>query len=90
MQKSESEVAQSGPTFSDPMTAAYQAPLSMGFSRPEYWSGVPLSVGRWYLKPWDSKEAPKMCVSFPRVASQLQIHPSSVPVDLHPLPADTC
>ena len=22
-------------------TAAYQAPLSMGFSRQEYWSGVP-------------------------------------------------
>ena len=25
-----------------PWTAAYQAPLSMGFSREEYWSGVPL------------------------------------------------
>ena len=25
-----------------PWTAAHQAPLSMGFSRPEYWSGVPL------------------------------------------------
>ena len=25
-----------------PRTAAYQAPLSMGFSRQEYWSGVPL------------------------------------------------
>ena len=24
-----------------PWTAAYQAPPSMGFSRPEYWSGVP-------------------------------------------------
>ena len=23
-------------------TVAYQAPLSMGFSRPEYWSGLPL------------------------------------------------
>ena len=28
--------------FSTPWTAAYQAPLSMGFSRQEYWSGVPL------------------------------------------------
>ena len=27
-----------------PRTAAYQAPLSMGFSRQEYWSGVPLKV----------------------------------------------
>ena len=25
-----------------PLTAVYQAPLSMGFSRQEYWSGVPL------------------------------------------------
>ena len=25
-----------------PWTAAYQAPLSMGFSRQEYWSGVSL------------------------------------------------
>ena len=27
--------------FTTPWTAAYQAPLSMGFSRQEYWSGVP-------------------------------------------------
>ena len=26
-----------------PWTVAYQAPVSMGFSRQEYWSGVPLS-----------------------------------------------
>ena len=25
-----------------PWTAAYEAPLSMGFSKQEYWSGVPL------------------------------------------------
>ena len=30
-----------------PWTAAYQASLSMGFSRQEYWSGVPLAT----LKP---------------------------------------
>ena len=40
--KSESEVAQSCPTPATPWTAAYQAPLPMGFSRQEYWSGVPL------------------------------------------------
>ena len=28
--------------FATPWTAASQAPLSMGFSRHEYWSGVPL------------------------------------------------
>ena len=36
-----------------PWTVAYQAPLSMGFSRQEYWSGVPLlspdSEIRWRL-----------------------------------------
>ena len=44
---SESEVAQSCPTLCDPidssppLTVAQQAPLSMGFSRQEYWSGLP-------------------------------------------------
>ena len=28
--------------FATPWTAAHQPPLSMGFSRQEYWSGVPL------------------------------------------------
>ena len=28
--------------FETPWTAAYQAPPPMGFSRQEYWSGVPL------------------------------------------------
>ena len=28
--------------FATPWTAAYQAPLPMGFSRQEYWSGLPL------------------------------------------------
>ena len=30
------------PLLATPWTAAYQAPPSMGFSRQEYWSGVPL------------------------------------------------
>ena len=40
--KSESEVAQSCLTLATPWTAAHQAPPSMGFSRQEYRSGVPL------------------------------------------------
>ena len=28
--------------FATPWTVAYQASLSMGFSRQEYWSGLPL------------------------------------------------
>ena len=39
--KSESEVTQSCLSLQDPMTVAYQAPLSMGFPRQEYWSGLP-------------------------------------------------
>ena len=33
-----------------PWTAAYQAPPSMGFSRQEYWSGVPLLSPIKYLR----------------------------------------
>ena len=41
VKESESEVAQSCPTLCDPWTVAHQATPSMGFSRQEYWSGVP-------------------------------------------------
>ena len=34
-------VTQECPTLCDPWTAAHQAPLSMGYSRWEYWSGLP-------------------------------------------------
>ena len=49
--KSESEVAQSVLLLATPWTAAYQAPPSIGFSRQEYWSGVPLSsIQQFYFK----------------------------------------
>ena len=37
------KVPQSCLTLCDPWTVALQAPLSMGFSRQEYWSGLPCS-----------------------------------------------
>ena len=44
--------------FATPWTAAYQAPPSMGFSRQEYWSGLPLPSPQWILlshkKEWSS------------------------------------
>ena len=44
--KSESEAAQSCLTLWTTWTVAHQAPPSMGFSRQEYWSGLPfLSPG---------------------------------------------
>ena len=39
--ESENEVAQSCPTLCDPWTVAHQPSPSMGFSRQEYWSGLP-------------------------------------------------
>ena len=40
--KSESEVTPSCRLLETPWTAAHQAPLSIGFSRQEHWSGLPL------------------------------------------------
>ena len=40
--KSESEAAQSCPTLSDPMDCSLPGSSVHGFSRQEYWSGVPL------------------------------------------------
>ena len=39
--KSESEVTQWCPTFCDPMDYSLSGSPSMGFSRQEYWSGLP-------------------------------------------------
>ena len=44
--KSESKVAQSCPTLSDPMDCSLPGSSAMGFSRQEYWSGVPLPSPR--------------------------------------------
>ena len=44
--ESESEVTQSYLTLSTPWTVAYQAPPSMGFSRQEYWRGLPFPSPR--------------------------------------------
>ena len=48
--KSQSEVAQSCPTPSDPMDCSLPGSSSMGFSRQEYWSGVPLPSPMSYIK----------------------------------------
>ena len=43
-------VTKSCPTLAIPWGVACQAPLSMGFSRQEYWSGLPFPSPRPYLK----------------------------------------
>ena len=39
--RAQAKLLQSYPTLCDPMDQAHQAPPSMGFSRQEYWSGLP-------------------------------------------------
>ena len=46
-----------------PWTAAYQAPSSMGFSRQEYWSGVPSPV--WLLNTVKYKRERNLCCCKP-------------------------
>ena len=41
-------------------TAAYQAPLSMGFSRQKYWSGVPLPSPLSLVSNFKLSECPQM------------------------------
>ena len=48
--RSESEVAQSS-LFGTPWTVAHQAPPPMGFSRQEYWSGLPSPTPVGHLDP---------------------------------------
>ena len=49
--KSESEVLSRVRPSATPWTAAFQAPPSMGFSRQEYWSGVPLPSPLLFFRP---------------------------------------
>ena len=56
-------VAQSRPTLSTPWTAACHAPLSMGLSRQEYWSGLPC------LPPGDPPN-PRIEPMFPALAGR--------------------
>ena len=39
--KEKKDTGKSCPTLTIPQTVAHQAPLSLGFSKQEYWSGLP-------------------------------------------------
>ena len=53
--KSESEVAQSCPTLSDPMDCSPPGSSVHGFSRQEYWSGVPLPSNTPLFPLWNER-----------------------------------
>ena len=46
--------------FGTPWAVACQAPLSMGFSRQEYWSGLPFPSPRDLPDPWIKPESPSL------------------------------
>ena len=64
-------------SFATPWTIAHQAPLSMGFSRQEYWSGLP------YPPPWnlpDSGIKPRYPVYPALQAGSLPTEPPGKPL----------
>jgi len=63
--------------FSTPWTAAHQAPLSMGFSRQEYWSGVPLPSPQWNTA---AAAAAKLLQSCPTLCDPTERSPPGSPV----------
>jgi len=63
--KSESEVSLSRVRLlATPWTAAYQAPLPMGFSRQEYWGGLPLPSPQTSLDKFKKIEITQSIFSF--------------------------
>ena len=53
--------AQLRPTVCDPWTIACQTPLSMGFSRQGYWSGLPFPPPRGLPDPGTEPTSPVSC-----------------------------
>ena len=53
-------VAKSCPTLATPWTIALQAPLSMGFSRQEYWDGLPFPSPGELLYPGSELRSPAL------------------------------
>ena len=64
--------------FVTPWTVAHQAPLSMGFSRQEYWSGVPFPSPEGLPDPVIKLASPELSGRFFTIwatwASQLPLH----------------
>ena len=47
-------------SFATSWTGAHQAPLSMGFTRQEYWSGLPFSSPEDLPDPWNEPMSPAL------------------------------
>ena len=82
--KSESEVAQSCPTLSDPMDCSLPGSSSMGFSRQEYWSGVPLPSLKIYVVKIKKKNRGKWHCHFSIMTSVIFYFNFIVLISLYP------
>jgi len=51
-------------SFRPPWTVAHQAPLSMDFSRKEYWHGLPLSLPEYLPDPGTKPTSPALAGRF--------------------------
>jgi len=68
-------VTKSYPTLATPWTVACQAPLSMGFSMQEYWSGLPfLSLGDLLNAGIKSRSPALQADSLPRTPGKPQLY----------------
>ena len=73
--------------FATPWTVAYQAPLSVGFSRQEYWSGLPFPSPGDLPNPGIEPRSPALHAKsmFLQVAKSLQLYPTlSEPMSCNP------
>ena len=80
-ERKENEVAQSCPTLCDPMDSSlHQAPLSMGFSRQENWSGLPFPSPGNLPNPGIEPASPALADGFSTAeppGKDIQIHTST-------------
>ena len=72
--KSESEVAQLCPTLSDPMDCSLPGSSVHGFSRQEYWSGVPLPSPSLLYKQIKKNMIQKTCTTQSRQLELIDIY----------------
>ena len=75
--------------FVTPWTVAYQAPPSMGFSRQEYWSGLPFPSPGDLTDPGIEPRSPEfqadVLTSEPKYSKFLRFHYVLVEATLYPL-----
>ena len=83
-----SEVTLSCPTLCDPQNVACQAPPSMGFSRQEYWSGLPFPSPGDLPNPRFEPKSPSLKADF--LPSELPGNPYFYITYAHQLVGNNC